>query len=76
MTSVQHDMKDSSSLEHNEDASFGSTKHRAGEPVIEAVTYGYTGAKSWLSSPYVLGASLLASMGGFSYGYGMPDDSL
>lgn len=37
----------------------------------EEVHYGYSGAKGMLKSPYVFGATLLASMGGFSYGYGM-----
>lgn len=36
----------------------------------EEAHYGKAGAKAFLSSPYVLGAALLASMGGFSYGYG------
>lgn len=36
----------------------------------EEVNYGQAGAKAFLTSPYVFGAALLASMGGFSYGYG------
>jgi sugar porter (SP) family MFS transporter len=35
----------------------------------EEVHYGQAGVKAFLSSPYVFGAALLASMGGFSYGY-------
>ena len=41
------------------------------ELAAEEVHYGYSGARAFLSSPYVFGAALLASMGGFSYGYGM-----
>lgn len=32
--------------------------------------YGNTGLKGLASSPYVFGAAFLASMGGFSFGYG------
>ena len=32
--------------------------------------YGNTGLKGLVSSPYVFGAAFLASMGGFSFGYG------
>lgn len=39
--------------------------------LAEGVSYGYSGARAFLASPYVFGAALLASMGGFSYGYGM-----
>lgn len=39
--------------------------------LAEGVQYGYSGARAFLTSPYVFGAALLASMGGFSYGYGM-----
>lgn len=46
----------------------GSIDGRSG--FAEEVHYGYGGAKGLLSSPYVFGAALLASMGGFSYGYG------
>lgn len=39
--------------------------------LAEGVSYGYSGARAFLTSPYVFGAALLASMGGFSYGYGV-----
>ncbi|KXL46777.1 MAG: hypothetical protein FE78DRAFT_165451 [Acidomyces sp. 'richmondensis'] len=39
------------------------------ELAAEEVHYGYAGARAFLTSPYVFGAALLASMGGFSYGY-------
>lgn len=60
--------KEAASLEHDE-----IKLPMTGEPVelvVESVDYGYHGVKAWLSSPYVFGAALLASMGGFSYGYG------
>lgn len=47
----------------------GDGVHHAGFG-IEEVRYGKSGAKAFFSSPYVFGAALLASMGGFSYGYG------
>lgn len=40
------------------------------EPSVERIEYGYNGVRAWLNSPFVFGAALLASMGGFSYGYG------
>lgn len=66
MTSTGNE-KEASSLDYREDANF---KDAPAQPVIEQVNYGYNGARAWLSSPYVFGAALLASMGGFSYGYG------
>lgn len=39
--------------------------------LAEGVKYGYSGARAFLTSPNVFGAALLASMGGFSYGYGV-----
>ena len=36
----------------------------------EEAHYGASGLKGMCRSPYVFGAALLASMGGFSYGYG------
>jgi hypothetical protein len=38
----------------------------------EEVRYGHSGWRGIFESPYVFGATLLASMGGFSYGYGIP----
>lgn len=35
----------------------------------ETVSYGKEGIRGLLSSPYIFGAALLASMGGFSFGY-------
>jgi hypothetical protein len=34
------------------------------------ISYGYSGIRGIIKSPYIFGAALLASMGGFSYGYG------
>lgn len=62
-----------SMTEHGEDALHSvpldktSIDGRSG--FAEEVHYGSSGWRSFLSSPYVLGAALLASMGGFSYGY-------
>jgi MFS family permease len=70
---------DNVSTTHYEDP---SDTARGGEPYtrdnplscVEEVHYGYSGARGILKSPYVFGATLLASMGGFSYGYGMIPD--
>lgn len=35
----------------------------------ENVSYGRTGIRGVVASPYVFGAAMLASMGGFSFGY-------
>lgn len=35
----------------------------------ETVSYGKEGIRGLISSPYIFGAALLASMGGFSFGY-------
>lgn len=35
----------------------------------EHVAYGKTGVRGLIGSPYIFGAALLASMGGFSFGY-------
>lgn len=36
----------------------------------DKLNYGQSGLSGLLSSPYVFGAAFLASMGGFSFGYG------
>jgi hypothetical protein len=43
------------------------------DPILmyENLSYGQNGLGGILRSPYVFGAALLASMGGFSFGYGM-----
>jgi MFS family permease len=59
-------------IEHNEDEKFHDINGDRNFAALaaEQVHYGqYTGAKAVLTSPYVFGAALLASMGGFSYGY-------
>lgn len=49
---------------------------KTGPPILDAslnpsetVSYGEQGIKGLISSPYIFGAALLASMGGFSFGY-------
>ncbi|TQB67924.1 hypothetical protein MPDQ_004387, partial [Monascus purpureus] len=37
--------------------------------IADHISYGPTGIKGLLQSPYVFGAALLASLGGFSFGY-------
>lgn len=56
--------------EHTEDIS-GSPVHIADAALnpTEQVAYGKTGVRGLISSPYIFGAALLASMGGFSFGY-------
>lgn len=53
-------------LEHNENPVSGEV-----DPFdYEKINYGDSGLKGLLSSPYVFGATFLASLGGFSFGYG------
>lgn len=40
--------------------------------LAEEVSYGPGGVKGLVSSPFVFGAAGLASLGGFSFGYGTP----
>ena len=49
------------------------TTRRASEVLLnhENLSYGSSGLKGIIESPYVCAAAFLASMGGFSFGYGM-----
>lgn len=49
------------------------TTRRASEVLLnhENLSYGSSGIKGIIESPYVCAAAFLASMGGFSFGYGM-----
>lgn len=51
------------------------TLRRASEVLLnhENLSYGSSGLKGIIESPYVFAAALLASMGGFSFGYGTFD---
>lgn len=61
---VDHD------IEHHEEMKLNSNGTlKFAQLAAEEVHYGQSGARAFLSSPYVFGAALLASMGGFSYGY-------
>jgi hypothetical protein len=57
-------------LEHQEHADLDLKADADFVQLAEEVQYGYTGARAMFASPYILGAAMLASMGGFSYGYG------
>lgn len=54
---------------HREGEGLDDSKANFAELAAREAHYGYSGARALLSSPYVFGAALLASMGGFSYGY-------
>lgn len=57
-----------------EKLSFTHDEHRSDdgtpEPLSSESNYDSNGIKGLLNSPYVCGAALLASFGGFSFGYG------
>lgn len=57
-----------SSIEHQE---YPSTTPVAADTLhlADDVSYGPNGFRGLISSPYVLGAAFLASLGGFSFGY-------
>lgn len=62
------DLKTNSSTEHHEEV--GVTKSRDTSDILgEIEPYGPEGIQGLLTSPYVLGAAFLASLGGFSFGY-------
>lgn len=54
-----HQNEKTSGLSHNE---------TSGQP--KEIDLQHHESVSWTQSPYMLGAAFLASMGGFSYGYG------
>lgn len=58
------------SLQHDEHGPTHFSKDSGSEQDNEPIIYGVNGHSSWAKSPFVFGAALLASMGGFSYGYG------
>lgn len=58
---------DKTDIEHHEDAAIKSEEIT--DILIENVSYGPNGIRGLISSPYVLGAAFLASLGGFSFGY-------
>lgn len=57
-------------IEHDEEGHLKSEEGIVRPVPSSEVTYGNRGMKAIFASPYVFGAALLASMGGFSYGYG------
>lgn len=56
----------SQAVEHNETLS--SSESTSFD--LKKLDYGHNGIKGLIQSPYVLGAAFLASLGGFSFGYG------
>jgi hypothetical protein len=63
--------KGMSNMDHHEDAHTEKNSIEGFVAYAEEAHYGYSGARAFLSSPYVFVAALLASCGGFSYGYGI-----
>ncbi|KAJ5884850.1 hypothetical protein N7495_009360 [Penicillium taxi] len=55
------------------EAKFGSTEHdeHIFQPAVVVESYGSNGIQGILYSPFVFGAAVLASLGGFSMGYDM-----
>ena len=65
--------KDSSAQAAKKKASFIHDEERIGDHLdfaVEQIAYEGNGIKGILNSPFVCGAALLASFGGFSFGYG------
>lgn len=63
-TDVHHDENLS-----NEQQDYTTKQVRVTTNVAEHVSYSKTGIRGLVSSPYVFGAALLTSLGGFSFGY-------
>lgn len=55
-------------IQQVEDALF--TTEGGGVALYESLSYGRSGFRGLVEQPYVLGAAFLASLGGFSFGYG------
>lgn len=68
---AEADEKGISGVHHHEDAHIEKSSIEGFVAYAEEAHYGYSGARAFLSSPYVFIAALLASCGGFSYGYGI-----
>ena len=67
------DHKDVSASNVDNDPSYAHNEHKTDEIRELAtldITYDSNGIKGFLHSPFVCGAALLASFGGFSFGYG------
>ena len=64
------DPEKQSPIPHHEDPTFRVGSEDSFAELAAEVRYGYAGVRGIFASPYVFGAALLASMGGFSYGYG------
>lgn len=64
---------DSQSFKHTEENNIAHIEQLDSvdlpEHIAEHVSYGQRGLRGLVSSPYVFGAALLASLGGFSFGY-------
>lgn len=77
MSSCQHDVDDVEKrgvIEHPEHVEIADKlTHHVAE---EELRYSQGGIKGILKSPYVFGAALLASLGGFSFGYGNTPSSI
>jgi hypothetical protein len=63
-----------SDVQHDEQIVSSSPKRRLS--VQDHLVYGNGGLKGIIGLPFVFGAALLASMGGFSFGYGRPLTSI
>lgn len=68
--------KEAPVIEHDEDGNLKSEEGMVRPVAVEELSYGLRGMKAVFASPYVFGAALLASMGGFSYGYGTSQSPL
>jgi MFS family permease len=68
-------MKDTDSISNSNKEPSAATEHHEKSPsgpeaaLFEDVSYGPSGVRGLLGSPYVTGAAALASLGGFSFGY-------
>jgi len=64
-----NDIAEKSANQHIEQAS-SDEKVLSDVLDTETLAYGPSGLRGIIASPYVLGAATLASLGGFSFGYG------
>lgn len=77
MSSCQHDAYDVEKRGVDERPEHVELANKVDHHILEEeLKYSQGGLKGIAQSPYVFGAALLASLGGFSFGYGNPPCSI
>lgn len=69
---IAEDLRDVSELKKEEDVNHieEAVKDEGAITLYESISYGRGGFRGIIEQPYVFGVAFLASLGGFSFGYG------